>query len=61
MMAQWHKFFGFISCVTDHKALITGSDVELIFFQMDRLSDIGTLLINSDNNDGSFVIHTDFD
>ena len=35
MMAQGHEFFGFVRSVTDHEALISGSDVELVLFKMD--------------------------
>lgn len=58
MVAQRHEFFGFISSVTDHEALVSGSNVELIFFEVNRLSDIGALFIDGDDDDGGFVIHT---
>jgi hypothetical protein len=61
MMAQWHEFLCFISGVSNHESLISGSDVELIFFEMDGLGDVGALLIHCDNYDGGFVVHTDID
>jgi hypothetical protein len=61
MVTQWHEFFSFISCITDHEALITGTDVKFILFEMDGLGDIGALFINSDDNDSSPVVHADFD
>ncbi len=41
--------------------MISGSDVELIFFEVDGLGDIGALFIDGDDDDGSFVIHADVD
>ena len=57
-MAQWHKFLCFIGGVTDHQALITGSDVKVILFQMNALSDVRGLFVYGNNYDGGLVIHT---
>lgn len=58
-MAQWHKFLCFIGSVTDHQALITGSDVKVILFQMNALGDVRGLFVNGYNYDGGLIIHTD--
>lgn len=39
--------------------MITSSNIKLIFFKMDWLSNIWTLFINCNNDNCSFIIHTD--
>ena len=60
MMTQRHQFLCFIGSITDHQTLISSSNIEFVFLQVNWLGDIRTLTIHCYNNDRSFIIHSDF-
>ena len=53
-----HVIFSFISCIPDHKALISSSDVFFLSVEMDSLSNLLRLFIDSNNDGCSSVVHS---
>mmetsp|Transcript_3573 Transcript_3573/g.7812 ORF Transcript_3573/g.7812 Transcript_3573/m.7812 type:complete len:431 (-) Transcript_3573:26-1318(-) len=49
-VGQRHELFGFVTGVTKHNTLITGTHIEVRLSNMDTSGDIGGLLVDADEN-----------
>ena len=59
LQSHWHAFFSFISSVTEHQTLITGSDIFFVSQIVgNTLGNISRLLVQSDQNVHCFVVKT---
>mmetsp|Transcript_26376 Transcript_26376/g.57789 ORF Transcript_26376/g.57789 Transcript_26376/m.57789 type:complete len:485 (+) Transcript_26376:43-1497(+) len=57
-VGQRHELFGFVTGVTKHDTLITGTNIEVGFANVDASGDIGRLLVDSDQNLASVTRQT---
>jgi len=57
-VGQRHELFGFVTGVTKHNTLITGTDIEVGLTDVDTSSDIGRLLVDADQNLASVARQT---
>jgi len=58
-VGEWHKVGGFISGVSNHEPLVSGSDFFVLLVLVHTLRDFGRLLVNGNDDGCSFVVHSD--
>lgn len=59
MMSQRHVVLCLVSSIANHKSLITSSNIFFLSINMNSLSYLAWLLINSNYNCSCFVVHSD--
>jgi len=57
-VSDGHHLLGLISGITEHVALVTSTDLLLRLVDVDTLSDIGGLLLDSNNDVAGLVVNT---
>lgn len=60
-MRERHAIGCFVSGIANHETLISSSDFLLFSVEVNSVSDLGRLFIESDNDCGSTIIHSDVD
>lgn len=57
-MGEWHELWSFISGVSNHETLISGTDILILLLNMDGISDLLRLLVNGDDNCGILIVES---
>lgn len=56
-VGEWHELGGLIGGVSDHESLVSGSDILVLLLDVDGVSDLLRLLVNSDDDRGVLVVN----
>lgn len=57
-VGEGHELGGLIGGVSDHESLVSGSDILLLLLDVDGVSDLLRLLVNSDDDGGVLVVES---